>query len=152
MQRHRVIAAGLGLVIGIGSAGPIGGPAWAEERAAAKRSSTDKGRTEDGLGLTDEQRHQMQQIRQEYKTRREALRTQLEALREEEQGQVRALLTPEQQARWDEKRARRKHGAGERRADGPRRPKPAEAPAETATPKKSGWGFWGPKSGEEHAR
>ena len=64
-------------------------------------------RFEQTLDLTEAERSQVQQITQDYQTRRKQLTDQLDALRQEEDGKLRAILTPEQQARFDQMQQRR---------------------------------------------
>ena len=67
------------------------------------------------LGLTPDQQKQVEQIKQEYQPRRQALMDQMKALHEEESGKIRAILTPEQQAKFDKMRAEMKEHRGERK-------------------------------------
>lgn len=64
------------------------------------------------LKLTQEQRPQVEQILNDYQARVQPLLDQLEALRTEKHGKIRAVLTPEQQEkfdRWHEKKMKRHH-------------------------------------------
>ncbi len=54
------------------------------------------------LKLTDQQRAQVDQIGQEYQAKREQIWKQIEAINDEENAKIRALLTPEQQQKYDE--------------------------------------------------
>ena len=54
------------------------------------------------LKLTDEQRGQVDQIMQDYHSKMEALHEQIEALHNEKHEKIKAVLTPEQQAKFDE--------------------------------------------------
>lgn len=53
------------------------------------------------LGLSEAQQGQVRQVIQEHMTRRQALKEQLNALTQEQDAKIRALLTPEQQAKFD---------------------------------------------------
>lgn len=62
-----------------------------------------------GLDLTDEQKVQIQEMR-------EAHRAALEPLRQQHMQDIRALLTPEQQAKFDERMAKKAAKMEKRRA------------------------------------
>ena len=72
------------------------------------------------LELTPEQHTQVQRVTDDYMARRKALRDQLEALRQEEDAQIKALLTPDQQAKfgqWQERKEERRKEHMERKKD-----------------------------------
>ena len=69
------------------------------------------------LKLTDQQRAQVDQIDQEYQAKREQIWNQMEPINDEENAKIRALLTPEQQAKFDEEVKEWKEKKAKRHAD-----------------------------------
>ena len=72
------------------------------------------------LELTPEQQAQVQHVTDDCTARRKALRDQLEALRQEEDTQIKALLTPDQQAKfdqWQQRKEERRKEHMERKRD-----------------------------------
>ena len=102
MDRRWMTVVGMSLVAGVCSVGIMGSPARAEDE-----EPKDLKRIDHAVQLTDAQREQVQQILQDFQMRRQQLVDQLKALKEEEDGKIRAVLTPEQQDKFDHLRQRR---------------------------------------------
>jgi periplasmic protein CpxP/Spy len=68
------------------------------------------------LGLTSEQQSSLRAILEEKKEKMEALHEQMRALREEHREKIRAVLTDEQKAKYDEmkKNGKKKDGRGKK--------------------------------------
>ena len=64
------------------------------------------------LELTDQQRGQVEQVLTNYHNRVQSLQGQLESLRKEKHEKIKALLTPEQQAKFEKMHKRKGHGWG----------------------------------------
>lgn len=60
------------------------------------------------LNLTDEQQKKIQSIQESKREKKKAIHEQMKALHDETQAEIRAVLTPEQQAKFDEMKANRK--------------------------------------------
>ena len=94
----------------------------------------------EGLNLTKDQKAQVQLIRDRYKMKADSLRiggaprdstsrAQFRAVMTQEMGEIRTLLTPDQQKQFDDRMAkmkeRRQHHDGQGEHDGPPPPPPA---------------------------
>ncbi len=90
------------VIVSIGLCGVMfaGRPGFANEGLQHKDAGKYVDRLNKKLHLTDSQRSQVEQIANEYHARAESLQQQLQALRGEEQEKVKAVLTPEQQAKF----------------------------------------------------
>ena len=66
------------------------------------------------LQLTDEQRGRVDQLLKQYHTRAQSLKEQLESLKQEKHEKIKALLTPEQQGKFEKIHARKKDHGGRR--------------------------------------
>lgn len=116
MIRHRLV---LG-VVAAGCAALAAGAASAEEDMKKDKTQWRVEKLTKVLELTPEQQAQVQQISDDYQARRTAIKDQLEALRQEEDAAVKALLTPDQQARfdrWQQRKEERRKERMERRQD-----------------------------------
>ncbi len=85
---------------------------WRENRKAGERpSKEDKKAKWEALGVTDAQKEQLKTYREQMKSKRENVKT-----------QIAAVLTPDQQAKWEAKKAefRGKHGKHGKRGDAPK--------------------------------
>jgi len=60
------------------------------------------------LDLTEEQQAQVQKIFDSKQAKREAIRTQMEQLKAETDGEIKTILTPDQQKKFEEMQAKRK--------------------------------------------
>jgi hypothetical protein len=92
---------------------------WAGGAARAEEDMKDKAqwrveKLTKVLELTPEQQTQLRQIADEYQDKRKALKDQLEALRQDEDAKVRALLSADQQAKFDRWRERKEERRKER--------------------------------------
>jgi Spy/CpxP family protein refolding chaperone len=88
--------------------------------SGARRPPPRAGMALRSLDLSDEQRQKIRDIIESYQPQREALRQQAQALRNQMQGDIQAVLTPEQQAKLEEIRKRRQERAEAGRERGPR--------------------------------
>lgn len=83
---------------------------WRESRKEGERPDREAMKANwEALGVTDAQKEQMKTYRQQMKSKRESMKS-----------QIAGVLTPEQQAKWDAKKAekREKHGKGKRGSRG----------------------------------
>lgn len=79
------------------------------------RRGGDRSKALQELNLTSEQQEKMKALSEDFKTKNNALRSQQNDLRKSHQADIKALLTPEQQAKWQElsdKRTSRDHRSG----------------------------------------
>jgi len=93
----------------------LGIMALAASPVMAKGQRSDAGKHLDFLDrklkLSDEQRGQVERILNDYHNRTQSLKEQFESLRSEKQKRIQAVLTPEQQAKF-EKMKQKQHGKG----------------------------------------
>ena len=78
-----------------------GGPARADEDFKKDMAQHRLEKMTKVLELTADQQTQVQQVMQDYQDKRAALKQQLDALRQEEDGKIKALLTADQQPKYD---------------------------------------------------
>ena len=108
MRRMRVQVSGIGLLVGLCCVGVTHETARADQGAPQDTDQREVDALRNLLGLTDAQRSQVQQITQEYQSRSKQLTDQLDALRQDRDSKIKTLLTPQQQARYDQLQQRRK--------------------------------------------
>ena len=108
MERMRMRVSGIGVLVGLCCIGVAHDAAGADQAAPQETDQREVDALRNLLGLTDAQRSQVQQITQEYQSRSKPLTDQLDALRQDRDSKIKALLTPQQQARYDQLQQRRK--------------------------------------------
>lgn len=85
---------------------------WRENRKAGERPNREDRKSKwEALGVTDAQKEQLKTYREQMKTKRESVKS-----------QIAGVLTPEQQTKWEAKKAefRGKHGKRGHRGDAPK--------------------------------
>lgn len=97
-----------------------GAPAQADDEAKKDMTQHRVEKLTKVLELTADQQAQVLTVAQDYHARRTALKDQLQALKQEEDAKVKTLLTPDQQAtydQWQARKAERRKEWMERRKD-----------------------------------
>lgn len=110
-----------GLLVGIWCAVLLtGAPAQADDEAKKDMTQHRVEKLTKVLELTADQQAQVLTVAQDYHARRTALKDQLQALKQEEDAQVKTLLTPDQQGKydqWQQRKAARRKERMERKKD-----------------------------------
>lgn len=107
LRSRRLVWIGM---VGLCGMALVAGPALAKGKEA-KDPAKHLDRLDKKLDLTDEQRASVEQVLRDYHARAEALTKQWETLRQEKHDRINALLTSEQQAKF-EKMGKKGHRKG----------------------------------------